>query len=124
MGIQGAPLTHHPNAMESSGLLIRRRDPGNRRVHIVELTEAGRSMFVQLPGTVTSFDKRLRNGLDEADVAALWRLLAVLRHNVGSSEAIDSAGNGSGAAVRAALGATPVTSGRQYRLAGFGLSRG
>jgi MarR family transcriptional regulator for hemolysin len=85
VGIQGATLTHHLNAMESSGLLIRRRDPRNRRVHIVELTEAGHSMFFQLLGTVTAFDKRLRNGLDEADIATLRRLLAVLQHNVGSS---------------------------------------
>lgn len=85
VGIQGATLTHHLNAMESSGLLIRRRDPRNRRVHIVELTEAGHSMFFQLLGTVTAFDERLRNGLDEADIATLRRLLAVLQHNVGSS---------------------------------------
>ncbi|RWQ46618.1 MAG: MarR family transcriptional regulator, partial [Mesorhizobium sp.] len=41
IGIQGATLTHHLNAMETQGLLIRRRDPENRRVHQVELTEAG-----------------------------------------------------------------------------------
>ncbi|MBT2523854.1 MarR family winged helix-turn-helix transcriptional regulator [Arthrobacter sp. ISL-28] len=85
VGIQGATLTHHLDAMESSGLLTRRRDPHNRRVHIVELTEAGHALFFQLLGTVTAFDKRLRDGLDESDIATLRRLLAILRHNVGSS---------------------------------------
>src|ERR1700742_2430769 len=41
VGIREATLPHHLNAMESDGLLTRRRDPGNRRVHLVELTESG-----------------------------------------------------------------------------------
>src|SRR3954469_18599592 len=38
IGIRGATLTHHLNAMEAQGLITRRRDPDNRRVHVVELT--------------------------------------------------------------------------------------
>src|SRR6185437_12511572 len=48
VGIQEATLTHHLNAMEASGLLTRRRDPGNRRVHVVELTVAGDELFGRL----------------------------------------------------------------------------
>jgi len=48
IGIQGATLTHHLNAMETQGLLTRRRDPDNRRVHQVVLTEAGEAMFEKL----------------------------------------------------------------------------
>ena len=33
------------NEMESSGYVARRRDPADRRRHIVELTDAGREMF-------------------------------------------------------------------------------
>jgi DNA-binding transcriptional MocR family regulator len=36
IGIQGATLTHHLNAMEADGVVTRRRDPTNRRVHVVE----------------------------------------------------------------------------------------
>ena len=32
VGIQGATLTHHLDAMESAGLVTRRRDPANRRL--------------------------------------------------------------------------------------------
>ena len=42
VGIREATLTHHLNAMDTSGLITRRRDPENRRVHLVELTPAGR----------------------------------------------------------------------------------
>ena len=45
MGIKEATLTHHLNAMETSGLITRRRDPANRRIHVVELTEAGECPF-------------------------------------------------------------------------------
>src|SRR5919202_2946837 len=48
VGIQGPTLTHHLNAMESAGLLTRRRDPENRRVHLGELTSAGEQLFVPL----------------------------------------------------------------------------
>ena len=41
VGIQDATLTHHLNGMEADGLLTRRRDPANRRVHLVELTATG-----------------------------------------------------------------------------------
>src|SRR5262245_34587872 len=40
VGIQGATLTHHLNAMESGGLVTRQRDPGNRRIHLVSMTES------------------------------------------------------------------------------------
>ena len=40
IGVREATLTHHLNAMEAEGLLTRRRDPANRRVHIVQLSES------------------------------------------------------------------------------------
>src|SRR6476661_4500946 len=42
LGIEGATLTHHLNRMEAAGLVTRRRDPDNRRIQIVELTDEGR----------------------------------------------------------------------------------
>lgn len=82
IGIQGATLTHHLNAMESDGLLTRRRDPANRRVHLVELTERGESAFLRMRGAAVAFDRRLRAGLAEEDVAHLAGLLDRLRENV------------------------------------------
>jgi MarR family transcriptional regulator, transcriptional regulator for hemolysin len=83
VGIQGATLTHHLNAMESAGLVTRRRDPANRRVHVVELTEAGEDLFHRLRGAAVAFDQKLRAGLSDGDAAELARLLGKLRDNVG-----------------------------------------
>src|ERR1044071_4297812 len=61
IGIESATLTHHLNGMEAAGLLTRRRDPANRRVHIVELTLAGEAMFHRLRQVVIAFDRQLHN---------------------------------------------------------------
>lgn len=83
IGIQGPTLTHHLNALETQGLLVRRRDPANRRVHQVELTEAGEAMFLRLRTTAMAFDKQLRAGLSEKDLAKFASVLATLRANIG-----------------------------------------
>jgi MarR family transcriptional regulator for hemolysin len=82
VGIQGATLTHHLNAMESAGLLTRRRHPDNRRIHIVELTESGDAMFHRLRTAAVTFDQRLRAGVTAGEIAALEQLLDRLHHNV------------------------------------------
>jgi MarR family transcriptional regulator for hemolysin len=82
VGIEGPTLTHHLNRMESAGLVTRSRDPGNRRVHRVELTEEGEATFSRLAQAVTAFDRGLRSGFDDDEIKALSRGLARLRANV------------------------------------------
>lgn len=82
VGIQGATLTHHLNAMESSGLVTRRRDPANRRVHLVELTPDGEAVFKRLRTAATTFDRRLRRGLSDEEATSFAATLAHLRANV------------------------------------------
>jgi MarR family transcriptional regulator for hemolysin len=84
VGIEGPTLTHHLNRMEESGLVVRTRDPENRRVHRVELTAAGDAMFHTLRQAVVGFDRRLRAGLSASELANLSGLLARLQHNVES----------------------------------------
>jgi len=81
VGIREATLTHHLNAMDAQGLVTRRRDPGNRRVHLVELTEAGEAAFHRLRSAAAAFDQRLRRGITDDDVASLEGLLGRLEHN-------------------------------------------
>jgi MarR family transcriptional regulator, transcriptional regulator for hemolysin len=83
VGIQEATLTHHLNAMEAAGLLTRRRDPANRRVHQVELTPAGDALFLRLREAATAFDQKLRSGLSDAEIARFEELLDRLHDNVG-----------------------------------------
>jgi MarR family transcriptional regulator for hemolysin len=82
MGVTEATLTHHLNAMDADGLVTRRRDPDNRRVHVVELTDRGEKVFLRLRAVAVSFDKRLRRGVTEAEVAQLRAVLDRLVVNV------------------------------------------
>ena len=82
VGIQGATLTHHLNGMEADGLLTRRRDPANRRVHLVELTEAGDAAFRRLRTVAQHYDTRLRTGFSDTELDTLRGLLGRLRDNV------------------------------------------
>jgi MarR family transcriptional regulator for hemolysin len=82
VGIREATLTHHLNAMDEQGLITRRRDPANRRVHLVELTEAGEAAFERLRGAAGAFDKKLRAGFSDDEVAELETLLSRLAANV------------------------------------------
>ena len=81
IGIEGATLTHHLNKMETAGLLTRRRDPANRRVHQVELTDDGDRLFFTLLERVIAFDQQLRTGLDDAELDQLRTLLDRLAAN-------------------------------------------
>ncbi|HWF71914.1 MAG TPA: MarR family winged helix-turn-helix transcriptional regulator [Solirubrobacteraceae bacterium] len=82
VGVREATLTHHLNAMEADGLLTRRRAAGNRRIHIIELTDAGEAAFLRLREAAIAFDRRLRRGIGGEDLAALEGLLARLAANV------------------------------------------
>jgi MarR family transcriptional regulator for hemolysin len=86
VGIREATLTHHLNAMESDGLLTRRRDRGNRRIHVVELTDAGEAAFLRLRDAAVAFDRRLRRGIPADEIAQLEGLLGRLVANVVNGE--------------------------------------
>ena len=82
VGIEGATLTHHLDAMERAGLVTRSRDPANRRVQRVELTEEGEAAFQRLRKVASAFDARLRAGLSAGDVKQLRELLGRMHANV------------------------------------------
>jgi MarR family transcriptional regulator for hemolysin len=79
LGITGATLTHHLNALESQGLVRRWRDSGNKRVQQAELTDAGIEMFDRLRSVALDHDARLRAVLGDDDAARLGELLERLR---------------------------------------------
>ena len=86
VGVREATLTHHLNAMDASGLVTRTRDAANRRVHVVELTDAGEAAFVRMQQAAIAFDARLRSGLADADLDQLSGLLGRLAANVGGAD--------------------------------------
>lgn len=82
MGVTGATLTHHLNALEADGLVRRRREAGDRRVQRVELTPAGDAMFERLRGTAMGYDRRLRSLLSDEERERLGELLDRLREGL------------------------------------------
>ena len=86
VGVREATLTHHLNAMDSQGLVTRTRDPANRRIHVVELTPAGEAAFIRLAEAATAFDRRLRDGLSDADLDVLATVLGRLAGNVAGGQ--------------------------------------
>jgi MarR family transcriptional regulator, transcriptional regulator for hemolysin len=82
LGLREPTLSHHLAAMESDGLITRRRDDANRRVQVVALTDAGRTRFRQLRKAAIAFDQELRRGIDDADLALVEEVLARLSANV------------------------------------------
>lgn len=82
VGIQGATLTHHLNAMERDGLITRRRDPDNRRVHRVEITEDGEALFHRLRAAAMTFNDRLCHDINDDELAAFTSVLHRMHGNV------------------------------------------
>ena len=82
MGVTGATLTHHLNALEDHGLVRRWREPDNRRVQRVELTPAGVEMFNRLRDVAVRHDERLRALFSEEELETLAELLDRLRAGV------------------------------------------
>jgi MarR family transcriptional regulator for hemolysin len=84
VGVREATLTHHLNAMDTRGLITRTRDPANRRIHVVEITEAGEAAFGRLRDAAMTFNAKLCAGFSEEDMDSLRGLLGRLAANVGS----------------------------------------
>jgi MarR family transcriptional regulator, transcriptional regulator for hemolysin len=82
VGIQEATMSHHLDAMVQQGLVVRDRDPENRRVHRIRLTEDGDAAFVRMRRAAAGFDQRLRRGLSEDDIATFEAVLERLALNV------------------------------------------
>jgi MarR family transcriptional regulator, transcriptional regulator for hemolysin len=73
--IEGPTLTRHLDGLEEAGLVVRRREADDRRAVRVELTDAGRARHAGLLQAVIAFDKRLRSGLSDGEIAQLRDLL-------------------------------------------------
>jgi MarR family transcriptional regulator, transcriptional regulator for hemolysin len=85
MGVTSATLTHHLNGLENSGLIRRWREPGNRRIQRVELTDEGVAMFDRLRGVAVAHDARLRTLLSPEETEQLGALLDRLGEGVRSA---------------------------------------
>jgi DNA-binding transcriptional LysR family regulator len=67
-------------------LTRRQRDTTNRRIHVVELTDAGEETFLRLRTAAVSFGQRLRAGISNKEVASFEGVLDRLIRNVAPND--------------------------------------
>jgi DNA-binding MarR family transcriptional regulator len=63
LGIDAAQLVGLLNDLEAEQLVLRRRDPGDRRCHIVEISDLGRARLESTDRALAEVDARLMTGL-------------------------------------------------------------
>ncbi len=76
VGVDPSKLVGLLNDLEDEGLIVRRRDPTDRRRHIVELSKTGRAHVAAGERAIAEVEERLLAGLDAEERTQLHRLLA------------------------------------------------
>jgi DNA-binding MarR family transcriptional regulator len=83
------------NDLEAEGLVSRRRDPVDRRRHIVEMSDLGRARLAAAEGAVAAVEERLLAKLDPEERRQLETLLGTI------AETCEPGGNPCQAALKA-----------------------
>ena len=78
------------NELEDNGLAVRRRDPDDRRRHIVEISPKGLDQVAGIEDVVSEVEDGLLAGLDADERAQLQRLLARVVEQAAVEEGPDS----------------------------------
>src|SRR3954471_9904660 len=84
MGVAPSILLTLLNPLEAEGLVTRERDPGDRRRHLVTLTDAGARHLVSASRAQKEAEDALFASLDEAQREQLRALLIALRDGLGA----------------------------------------
>jgi MarR family transcriptional regulator for hemolysin len=84
MSIEGPTLARYLNAMESDGLIRRRRSETDRRAATVELTREGTATFRRLEKVALEGHAQLLRGFTADEVAALGDMLTRIERNTSS----------------------------------------
>jgi DNA-binding MarR family transcriptional regulator len=86
IGVDPSKLVGILNDLEEEGLIVRRRDPDDRRRHIVELSKEGRSRLGAARRAKSAVEERLFVGLDAQQQKQLYGLLAQVADTSGVLE--------------------------------------
>ncbi|WP_205315135.1 MarR family winged helix-turn-helix transcriptional regulator [Nonomuraea lactucae] len=83
LGVDPSMLVTVLNDLEADGLVERRRDPADRRRHIVEISTRGRTLAGRAQAAIAAVEAALFAGLDADEIATLRRLLARVTASAG-----------------------------------------
>ncbi|MGW4646566.1 MarR family winged helix-turn-helix transcriptional regulator [Kitasatospora sp. NPDC004289] len=83
LGVDPSVLVALLNDLEGAGLVERRRDPADRRRHIVEITPAGTTTLDHLDRTLTEVESTLFGDLSERERTTLRKLLGRINTSPG-----------------------------------------
>jgi DNA-binding MarR family transcriptional regulator len=88
--IDASNLVSFLNTLEEDGLVVRRRDPADRRRHIVEITEQGLKRVPVCDNPVDELENELFAGLNDDERERLHRLLTEVMLTLTAQEAADN----------------------------------
>jgi DNA-binding MarR family transcriptional regulator len=89
MGVDPSILVTLLNPLEQQGLLTRRRDPADRRRHIVAITRAGEARFDEAEQIYDAAQEQLLSALGQDQRAQLQGLLLELERSLAVSDACE-----------------------------------
>ena len=86
IGVDPSKLVGLLNDLEADGLIVRRRDPEDRRRHIVEVSKEGRARISAAERAAKAVEERLFVGLESEQRTELLGLLAQVADSSGIFE--------------------------------------
>jgi MarR family transcriptional regulator for hemolysin len=91
LGVTGATVSHHLDGLEVRELILRYRDPYDRRSHAVEITAHGRDFLTQLTGTADEHEQMVLSFFDPTELPRLIHRLRRLVERLDIEEMGDRA---------------------------------
>lgn len=83
MGVEGPTLVRHLDRLEREGLIERHRDPVDRRVTRIVVTDEGQQTLGRLAAVAAQFEKELRSALGAGEYAQMLSVLKKVHAFVG-----------------------------------------
>ncbi|ALN74969.1 hypothetical protein M673_19775 (plasmid) [Aureimonas sp. AU20] len=82
MGIEPMTLSVYLDRLESFGLIERKKDPGDRRLKLVEPTDNAAKVVADLEPTLTEIYQAMAKGIDREDLVRITAGLTMIRANL------------------------------------------